>query len=138
MKRNLITATLASAVLGSFVMAPAMADDNAVDGAPASERSMGDAMDDAAIVAKVKAAMLSSSEVEGLDVNVDSRNGIVTLSGSADSMAERSQAERIAKTADGVKSVDNKIVIKADDAPTAPRTAPAPAATPADVTPPAN
>lgn len=137
MKRNLITAAVASAILGTFAIAPAMADDNASSTEATSGRTAGEAMDDAAIVAKVKAAMLSSSQVEGLDVNVDSRNGIVTLSGSADSMAERSQAEQIAKSADGVKGVDNKIVIKADDAPAAP-VAPAPAETPADVTPPAN
>lgn len=157
MKRQLFAATLASAVIGGLAMAPAFADDNdtatpvRATGAD-SDRSMGETVDDATIVAKVKSSLLSSSEVEGLDVNVDARNGVVTLSGTADTMAERSSAERLAKSADGVKSVDNKIVIKSDssdmsdrdspadreDGMAAPRTAPAPAATPADATPPAN
>jgi osmotically-inducible protein OsmY len=150
MRQKFFVATLASAVIGSLAMAPAIADD-ADTATPVratgadSDRSMGEVVDDATIVARVKSTLLSSSEVEGLDVNVDARNGIVTLSGSADTMAEKSSAERLAKAADGVKSVDNKIVIKADDSATdadqsmaAPRTAPAPAATPADATPPAN
>ena len=151
MKKHLFTATLASAVIGSLAMGPAVADDadtatparattSQSDRAMESDRSMGEVVDDATIVAKVKSSLLSSSEVEGLDVNVDARNGVVTLSGSADTMAERASAERLAKAADGVKSVDNKIEIKADSADasdrspaaTAPRAAPAPAATPAD------
>ncbi len=117
MRKNLIAATLGAAFIGSLAVTPAIADD-ADKATPVraeggqSDRSMGEVVDDAAIVAKVKSSLLSSSEVEGLDVNVDARNGVVTLSGSADTMAERSSAERIAKTADGVKSVDNKIVIK--------------------------
>lgn len=142
MKRNILAIALASAVIGGT----AYADDNKAGGVAASEtgrtmgeadRSVGETLDDAAIVAKVKAGLLSSSDVEGLDVNVDARNGNVTLSGTADTMAERSSAEQIAKTSEGVKSVDNRIVIKADASPAtpAPRTAPAPAATPADPVP---
>src|SRR5690606_26453012 len=114
-------------------MSPAMADDaeKARAETAQAERSMGQAVDDAAIVAKVKSGLLSSSDVEGLDVNVDARNGVVTLSGTADSIAERSSAERIAKAADGVKSVDNKIVVKSgssdvDSSISAPSSAPAP------------
>jgi hyperosmotically inducible protein len=134
-KHNLLAATLASAVVTGLAMSPAMADD--ADKARAetaqADRSMGQAVDDAAIVAKVKSGLLSSSDVEGLDVNVDARNGVVTLSGTADSVAERSSAERIAKAADGVKSVDNKIVVKSgssdvDSSISAPSSAPAPVA----------
>src|SRR5690606_462267 len=88
---------------------PARAGDAAVP-----ERSVGERVDDATIVARVKSGLLASSEVEGLDVNVDARNGVVTLSGTADSMAERQSAERIARSADGVRGVDNKIVIKSE------------------------
>src|SRR5690606_36050991 len=82
MRKTLLAATLASAVAASLAMTPAMADD-ADKATPAraesgqSDRSMGEAVDDAAIVAKVKSGLLSSSDVEGLDVNVDARNGVV-------------------------------------------------------------
>lgn len=107
MKRNLFAATLASLVIGS-VSGMALADDEGV-----TEKA-GQAIDDAAVVASVKAKLLSSPDVEGLDVNVDAKNGVVTLSGTADTTAERSSAEKIAKGADGVKSVTNRIEIKAD------------------------
>jgi len=107
MKRNLFAAALASLVIGS-VSGMALADDEGVTA------KAGKAIDDAAVVASVKSKLLSSPDVEGLDVNVDAKNGAVTLSGTADTMAERSSAEKIAKSADGVKSVTNRIEVKAD------------------------
>jgi len=119
MKRNLFAATLASMVIGGLVVSGTALADESV------ETTAGKAIDDAALVASVKAKLLNSPDVEGLDVNVDAKDGVITLSGSADSTAERSSAEKLAKTADGVKSVDNKIVIKADAAvqPTPPKPA---------------
>lgn len=107
MKRNLFATALASLVIGS-VSGMALADDEGVTA------KAGKAIDDAAVVASVKSKLLSSPDVEGLDVNVDAKNGVVTLSGTADTMAERSSAEKIAKSADGVKSVSNRIEVKAD------------------------
>src|SRR5690606_41871554 len=77
MKTNLLATTLASAVIGGLAMTPAFADDadTAAQSRPAGEaaassdradRSAGEVIDDAAIVAKVKSGLLSSSEVEGL------------------------------------------------------------------------
>jgi osmotically-inducible protein OsmY len=72
----------------------------------------GEDVDDVAITSQVKAELLDSSRVEGLDVNVDSMNGKVTLTGWADSAAERTAAGTIAGSIEGVKSVDNKLKIK--------------------------
>lgn len=72
----------------------------------------GEYMDDVAITTKVKAELLDSGRVEGLDVNVDSMNGKVTLTGWADTTAERTTAGTIARSVDGVKSVDNQLKIK--------------------------
>ncbi len=134
MKKNLMAVTLASAMIGSLGMGLALADDDTASPARSadSDRSVGEAIDDTTLLARVKSGLLASSEVEGLDVNVDVRNGVVTLSGTADSMAERQSAERIARSADGVKAVDNKIVLKPEAAehhsvPAPAGTAPAPA-----------
>ena len=64
------------------------------------------------LLTKIKADLLQSKNVDGLDVNVDVKDGRVTLSGTASTDAERTQAESIAKNASGVKSVENKIVLK--------------------------
>ncbi len=72
----------------------------------------GEYVDDVAITTKVKAKLLDDDSVEGLDVNVDSTNGKVTLSGWADSEAEVRAAGQLAREVDGVKSVENKLQVK--------------------------
>lgn len=76
------------------------------------ESTPGQYVDDVAITAKVKTELLDSGKVDGLDVNVDSTNGKVRLSGYASSAAESRTAAQIARNVDGVKSVDNELKIK--------------------------
>jgi osmotically-inducible protein OsmY len=78
------------------------------------QSTAGEYVDDVTITTKVKAELLDSGKVEGLDVNVDSMNGNVTLSGWADTASERTTAGTIARSVAGVKSVDNKLKIKED------------------------
>lgn len=76
-----------------------------------TERTAGQAVDDATITASVKTKLLEDDRTEGFDINVDTRNGHVTLRGGADSMSDRSVAGDIALTTDGVVSVDNQITV---------------------------
>jgi hyperosmotically inducible periplasmic protein len=69
-------------------------------------------VDDVAITAKVKSELLESKRVDGLDVNVDSSNGRVKLSGWGSTAAEIQTAGSIARSVNGVKSVDNQLKIK--------------------------
>ena len=64
------------------------------------------------ITSKVKAKLLDDERVDGLDVNVDSTNGVVKLSGWASSAAEIRTASDIARSVDGVKSVNNDLQVK--------------------------
>ena len=73
----------------------------------------GTAVDDTMITGKVKAALLADSEVKGLDIHVDTKDGDVTLSGTVDSQAQIDNAQRIAKTIDGVKNVNSTLTVKA-------------------------
>lgn len=70
--------------------------------------------DDAALTARVKAALLDNESVEGTDINVDVYQGKVQLTGFADSAEERSAAERIASNVEGVRGVDNNIRLRSD------------------------
>lgn len=72
----------------------------------------GEYVDDVAITTKVKAGLLDSDRVDALDVNVDSMNGSVTLTGWASSQVEIRAAGEIARKVEGVKSVDNKLQVK--------------------------
>jgi len=103
MKTRILTTALASLVVAGFAAAPTFAD---------GESTVGAKVDDVTLLTKIKADLLQSKNVDGLDVNVDVKDGKVTLSGTASTEAERTQAESIAKGASGVKSVDNKIVLK--------------------------
>lgn len=103
MKTRLFTATVATFLVGTFAASTPLL----------AQETVGAKVDDAALVTKIKSSLLSSSEVDGLDVNVDAANGVVTLTGTATTEAERATAVRIARSADGVRSVDNRITIKA-------------------------
>ena len=71
-----------------------------------------DATKDAALTAAVKTKFLADSKVSGLKIDVDTRNGVVTLTGDVASAAEKRAAVAIAKETDGVKSVTDHLKIK--------------------------
>jgi osmotically-inducible protein OsmY len=78
----------------------------------AADSSVGQKIDDVTLLTKIKADLLATKNVDGLDVNVDVKDGRVTLSGTASNEAERTKAESIAKDTKGVMGVENKIVLK--------------------------
>lgn len=65
---------------------------------------------DAWITAKVKAALLADTDVRGLALDVDTKNGVVTLRGTAVTQAEIDSAKKIAKGIEGVRDVDVRSV----------------------------
>jgi osmotically-inducible protein OsmY len=64
---------------------------------------------DATTTARVKFALLANESTEGLDIDVDTRQGVVTLEGEVASDQAMELAERIAANAEGVNEVDNKL-----------------------------
>ncbi len=77
------------------------------------ERSASVVAADAAITAKVKAALLADARTEGFDINVDTQNGHVMLHGGADNGDAKQAASEIARAVEGVSNVDNQLVIAA-------------------------
>ena len=65
----------------------------------------GDAVGDAALTSKVKTKFLADDDISGLKIDVDSNNGVVTLTGTVTTAAEKALALKTAKATDGVKSV---------------------------------
>ena len=72
----------------------------------------GDAANDAAITAKVKTAYLADTDVKGLQINVDTHDGVVLLRGTLEQRAYADKAEAIARKVAGVKSVSNQLTVK--------------------------
>ena len=58
------------------------------------------------ITTKVKADLLASPGVSGTSINVETVNGVVSLSGKVDSKTHADEAVAIAKKIKGVKSVN--------------------------------
>ena len=71
-----------------------------------------DKMDDMAITTAITAALAKDPEIKMVKINVDTKDGAVTLNGSVPSEAVRERAGAAAKTFSGVQSVDNRLVVK--------------------------
>ncbi|MBL8245682.1 MAG: BON domain-containing protein [Rhodanobacteraceae bacterium] len=65
-----------------------------------------DPVSDSWITARVKNSLLYSRHVDGLDIDVDTRAGVVNLKGSVSSPQERALAIELAENVSGVKRVD--------------------------------
>jgi hyperosmotically inducible protein len=72
----------------------------------------GKPMSDTAITASIKADFLKDPDLSVLKIDVDTRNGVVTLNGLAADEPARGRAEKIAGAIKGVKEVRNFLVIK--------------------------
>lgn len=70
------------------------------------------ALEDGALTAKIKSKMALDDSVKALDINVDTTAGVVTLSGRVHSQAEKTRAVQLARETNGVKSVDDRLVIR--------------------------
>jgi len=69
------------------------------------------AVTDAALTTAVKAKLLADPAVKGLKIDVDTKDGVVTLTGRVKNSAEKTAAIRIARGTDGVKDVQDKLTI---------------------------
>lgn len=67
---------------------------------------------DATLAASVNTKLLLNDNTSGTAIDVDSKNGVVTLSGEVASDEERELAGLVAKNTDGTKSVNNKLTIR--------------------------
>jgi osmotically-inducible protein OsmY len=72
----------------------------------------GDAVTDASITTAVKTKLLADDDVKGLNIDVDTNKGVVTLSGVVHSGTERAEALRLARSTKGVKSVKNNLKLE--------------------------
>lgn len=66
----------------------------------------GDAVSDGWITTKVKSTLLFSSNVSGMDINVDTKDGVVSLKGAVASGSEKELAVKLAEDIRGVVRVD--------------------------------
>jgi hyperosmotically inducible periplasmic protein len=68
---------------------------------------------DTVITSKVKTELAKDKSTTATDINVDTKNGIVTLNGAVATEAERAKAELNARTVKGVVEVENNLRVAA-------------------------
>lgn len=72
---------------------------------------VGDAAANAALTSLVKTKFLADTTISGLKIDVDSNNGVVTLTGTVPSAAEKNRALKVARETEGVKSVVDRLKV---------------------------
>jgi len=78
----------------------------------AHNTTLGTKIDDTAITTKVKSALLADPDVKGTQVQVETVNGQVQLSGFVASQQEAQRAADIASRVNGVERVINSISVR--------------------------
>jgi len=67
---------------------------------------------DDAVSAKVKAAIVADPGLSTSQINVATKNSVVSLNGTVDNPMSKERAAQIAQTVSGVRSVDNNLTVK--------------------------
>ena len=79
--------------------------------------ALGCAQTDAGITTKVKSKFAADDTVKAYQIDVDTKNKVVTLSGSVDSQAAKEQAVSLARGTQGVTDVVDNITVAGAAAP---------------------
>jgi osmotically-inducible protein OsmY len=79
---------------------------------PSSDSSVSETIDDASITSQVKYALLSHGSTSALKTKITTKDGVVMVSGNAESDAEKDLVSKLAGNIRGVKSVDNDMVVQ--------------------------
>jgi osmotically-inducible protein OsmY len=77
-----------------------------------THESTGEYVDDSAVTAKVKAAILQDPELKTLQISVKTYKGVVQLSGFVDSKEMVGRAGEVAGKVSGVREVKNDLIVK--------------------------
>jgi hyperosmotically inducible protein len=81
---------------------------------PQGQRSVGEVIDDATITTRVKTKLLDDPVVKGLQIDVDTVNGVVFLTGTVNSQEEKQRAIELARETSGVREVRGDLTVKSE------------------------
>jgi len=79
---------------------------------PPATTTVGMEIDDSVVTARVKAALLADPDVKSVDFNVETRKGVVQLSGFVDNQAQIDRANAVTRTVAGVKNIESNVSLK--------------------------
>lgn len=103
-------------VVDNIVVAPSTEPGAAPTSGQVGDTSLGGAasaaVTDASITSKVKTSLLADPDVSGLRIDVDTRDGVVTLTGIVNSSAEKARALDLARKVENVSRVEDKLTVR--------------------------
>jgi hyperosmotically inducible protein len=70
------------------------------------------ASDDGTVTVKVKGALMTDPALKPLEIQVSTKDGVVTLAGAVDSPVQKERATQIAQSVSGVQSVVDNLTVK--------------------------
>jgi osmotically-inducible protein OsmY len=76
------------------------------------QSSTGEVVDDSVITTKIKSSLAADEFLKSFQISVETRKGIVELSGFVDSQKAKDKAGQVARSVGGVKSVQNALIVK--------------------------
>jgi len=74
--------------------------------------TLGTQVDDAVVTSGVKSALLADDTVKSLDLQVETRKGVVQLSGFVDDQAQIDKALAVTRSVAGVTEIENAVTLK--------------------------
>jgi osmotically-inducible protein OsmY len=74
-------------------------------------KTVGETIDDATITARVKTALLNDPQVGAMKIDVDTAQGVVTMSGIVKNKAEETRAIELARQTPGVRDVKSTLQV---------------------------
>lgn len=72
---------------------------------------LGEKVEDAKITTEVKTGLAVDKDLKALNIDVDTKDGVVTLMGTAPSATAKARAAEIARNVKDVKSVNNQLTV---------------------------
>ena len=84
--------------------------------AASAKTTVGTEIDDTVVTAKVKSALLADADIKSFDLKVETRKGMVQLSGYVNNQTQVDRAIAATRAVEGVKSVENGITLKSGTA----------------------
>jgi hyperosmotically inducible periplasmic protein len=77
-----------------------------------ADQSVGQTVDDGLITTQVKTKLIADSRTDAYQINVETKGGVVQLSGFVDNDEAKRTAGEVARSVGGVKDVDNDLEIR--------------------------
>ena len=78
-----------------------------------ADQTAGETIDDASITSQVKYALLTHRSTSAVKTRIETTDGVVAITGEAANDAEKAYVGKLAGEVRGVKSVSNRMTVKA-------------------------